>query len=142
MTDSINKETTNDNAAMNNKDSVFPTMPTIDSDSPWLKTYERYGIDATIDMPDDNTSLLDVFERNFSRYGKKTAYICMGASISFKELDLYSRQIASYLQSLGLVTGDKVGVMMPNLLQYPVVALGIIRAGMVLVNVNLSLIHI
>lgn len=71
MTDSINKETTNDNAAMNNKDSVFPTMPTIDSDSPWLKTYERYGIDATIDMPDDNTSLLDVFERNFSRYGKK-----------------------------------------------------------------------
>ena len=136
MTDSINKETTNDNAAMNNKDSVFPTMPTIDSDSPWLKTYERYGIDATIDMPDDNTSLLDVFERNFSRYGKKTAYICMGASISFKELDLYSRQIASYLQSLGLVTGDKVGVMMPNLLQYPVVALGIIRAGMVLVNVN------
>ena len=60
----------------------------------------------------------------------------MGASVSFKQLDLYSRQIASYLQSLGLVKGDKVGVMMPNILQYPVVALGIIRAGMVLVNVN------
>ncbi|WP_049750959.1 AMP-binding protein [Psychrobacter arcticus] len=115
---------------------VFPTMPTIASDSPWLSAYERYGINPTIEMPDDSTSLLDVFERNFSRYGQKTAYICMGASITFKQLDLYSRQIASYLQSLGLVKGDKVGVMMPNILQYPVVALGIIRAGMVLVNVN------
>ncbi len=114
----------------------FPTMPTIASDRPWLNAYERYGIDATIDMPDDETSLLDVFERNFRRYGKKPAYICMGASISFKELDLYSRQIASYLQSLGLKKGDKVAVMMPNILQYPIVALGIIRAGMVLVNVN------
>jgi len=136
MTDSTNKKTTNDNAAINNKDSAFPTMPMIPSDSPWLGTYERYGIAATIDMPDDSTSLLEVFERNFSRYGQKPAYICMGASITFKQLDLFSRQIASYLQSLGLVKGDKVGVMMPNLLQYPVVALGIIRAGMVLVNVN------
>ncbi|KRU22755.1 long-chain fatty acid--CoA ligase [Psychrobacter piscatorii] len=111
-------------------------MPTIASDSPWLSAYERYSIDATIEMPEDSTSLLDVFERNFNRYGQKTAYICMGASISFKQLDLYSRQIASYLQSLGLVKGDKVGVMMPNLLQYPIIALGVIRAGMILVNVN------
>lgn len=155
MTDNINKETKNDKAAASNKDTTsdnahqnsahqnsiyqdnaFPTMPTIPSDSPWLNAYERYNIAATIDMPDDSTSLLDVFERNFSRYGQKPAYICMGSSISFKQLDLYSRQIASYLQSLGLVKGDKVGVMMPNILQYPVVALGIIRAGMVLVNVN------
>ncbi|MDX2373604.1 AMP-binding protein [Psychrobacter sp. PP-21] len=145
MTDNINKETTDNNAETNGtgsaseytyQDNAFPTMPTIASDSPWLSAYERYSIDATIDMPEDNTSLLDVFERNFSRYGQKTAYICMGASISFKQLDLYSRQIASYLQSLGLVKGDKVGVMMPNILQYPVVALGVIRAGMILVNVN------
>ncbi|MGM8888293.1 AMP-binding protein, partial [Psychrobacter sp. 1U2] len=113
---------------------AFPTMPTIPSDRPWLDAYERYGIDATIDMPDDETSLLEVFERNFRRYGQKTAYLCMGASITFKQLDLYSRQIASYLQSLGLDKGDKVGVMMPNILQYPIVMLGIIRAGMVLVN--------
>ncbi len=114
----------------------FPTMPAIASDRPWLAAYERYNISSTIDMPEDETSLLDVFERNFRLYGKKPAYICMGASISFKELDLYSRQIASYLQSLGLVKGDKVAAMMPNILQYPIVALGIIRAGMVLVNVN------
>ena len=145
MTDNINKETTENNAATGGKadaaghdyqSNAFPTMPTIASDSPWLSAYERYDIDATIEMPEDSTSLLDVFERNFSRYGQKTAYICMGASISFKQLDLYSRQIASYLQSLGLVKGDKVGVMMPNLLQYPIVALGVIRAGMILVNVN------
>ena len=139
MTDSINKETSKHNAAGNAQsivENAFPTMPTIDSDSPWLSTYERYGIEPTIDMPDDSTSLLEVFERNFSRYGHKPAYICMGASITFKQLDLYSRQIASYLQSLGLVKGDKVGVMMPNILQYPIVMLGIIRAGMVLVNVN------
>ena len=145
MTDNINKETTDNSAATDDKanttndvyqSNAFPTMPTIDSDSPWLSAYERYSIDATIEMPEDNTSLLDVFERNFSRYGQKPAYICMGSSITFKQLDLYSRQIASYLQSIGLVAGDKVGVMMPNVLQYPVVALGIIRAGMVLVNVN------
>ncbi|QUY51539.1 AMP-binding protein [Psychrobacter pacificensis] len=145
MTDNINKETTDNNAGTSDKgnaseyiyqDNAFPTMPTIASDSPWLSAYERYSIDATIEMPEDSTSLLDVFERNFNRYGQKTAYICMGASISFKQLDLYSRQIASYLQSLGLVKGDKVGVMMPNLLQYPIIALGVIRAGMILVNVN------
>ena len=145
MTDNINKETTDNNAGTSDKgnaseyiyqDNAFPTMPTIASDSPWLSAYERYSIDATIEMPEDSTSLLDVFERNFNRYGQKMAYICMGASISFKQLDLYSRQIASYLQSLGLVKGDKVGVMMPNLLQYPIIALGVIRAGMILVNVN------
>ena len=145
MTDNINKETTDNNAGTSDKgnaseyiyqDNAFPTMPSIASDSPWLSAYERYSIDATIEMPEDSTSLLDVFERNFNRYGQKTAYICMGASISFKQLDLYSRQIASYLQSLGLVKGDKVGVMMPNLLQYPIIALGVIRAGMILVNVN------
>ena len=145
MTDNINKETTDNNAGTSDKgnaseyiyqDNAFPTMPTIASDSPWLSAYERYSIDATIEMPEDSTSLLDVFERNFNRYGQKMAYICMGASISFKQLDLYSRQIASYLQSLGLVKGDKIGVMMPNLLQYPIIALGVIRAGMILVNVN------
>nr|WP_201586617.1 AMP-binding protein [Psychrobacter jeotgali] len=136
------KDQADDKAIQNNSAqsmsdmTAFPTMPDIPTDRPWLDVYERYGIDSTIEMPDDETSLLEVFERNFSRYGQKTAYVCMDASISYKQLDLYSRQIASYLQSIGLVKGDKVAVMMPNLLQYPIVALGIIRAGMVLVNVN------
>ncbi|WP_019673518.1 AMP-binding protein [Psychrobacter lutiphocae] len=115
---------------------TFPTYPDIPSDRPWLASYERYGIADHIEKPADDTSLLEVFERNFSRYASRDAYICMGASITYRELDNYSRQIAAYLQSLGLSVGDKVAVMMPNVLQYPVVALGVLRAGMILVNVN------
>ena len=115
---------------------TFPTMPDVPQDRPWRATYEQYGLSPTIDMPNDDTSLLDVFERNFARYGNKDAYICMNTSITYKELDNYSRQIAAYLQSLGLKKGDKVAAMMPNVLQYPIVALGVIRAGMILVNVN------
>lgn len=115
---------------------TYPTFPEIPSDRPWFETYKRYGLSSSIDMPADDTSLLDVFERNFARYGSKDAYICMDASITYRELDHYSRQIAAYLQSIGLKKGDKVAVMMPNVLQYPILALGIIRAGMILVNVN------
>ncbi len=132
----VQKDQTKKDGQTMSEMTAFPTMPTIPGDRPWLDAYERYGINATIDMPDDDTSLLEVFERNFRRYGKKPAFIFMGESINYRQLDLYSRQIASYLQSLGLVKGDKVGVMMPNILQYPIAALGIIRAGMVLVNIN------
>ncbi|MUG32694.1 AMP-binding protein [Psychrobacter sanguinis] len=106
------------------------------SDRPWFESYERYGITSQIERPADDTSLLEVFERNFARFGNRDAYICMGGSITYRELDTKSRQIAAYLQSLGLKVGDKVAAMMPNVLQYPVVALGVLRAGMILVNVN------
>lgn len=115
---------------------TFPTYPDIPSDRPWLESYERYGLASSIEKPADDTSLLEVFERNFARYGNRDAYVCMGASLTYRELDNRSRQIAAYLQSLGLKVGDKVAVMMPNVLQYPVVALGVLRAGMILVNVN------
>ncbi|SJM67687.1 AMP-binding protein [Psychrobacter piechaudii] len=115
---------------------TFPTYPDIPSDRPWLESYERYGLASSIEKPADDTSLLEVFERNFARYGNRGAYVCMGASLTYRELDNRSRQIAAYLQSLGLKVGDKVAVMMPNVLQYPVVALGVLRAGMILVNVN------
>lgn len=115
---------------------IFPTYPDIPSDRPWLESYERYGLASSIEKPADDTSLLEVFERNFARYGNRDAYICMGAKLTYRELDNRSRQIAAYLQSLGLKVGDKVAVMMPNILQYPIVSLGILRAGMILVNVN------
>ncbi|WP_131667916.1 AMP-binding protein [Psychrobacter pygoscelis] len=114
----------------------YPQIPEIPSDRPWLETYERYGIPADIELPAKNSSMLDIFERNFARYGNKKAFTCMDVSLTFHKLDLYSRQIAAYLQSLGLKKGDKVAAMMPNILQYPIVALGVIRAGMTLVNVN------
>ena len=115
---------------------TFPTYPDIPSDRPWLESYERYGLASSIEKPADDTSLLEVFERNFARYGNRGAYVCMGASLTYRELDNRSRQIAAYLQSLGLKVGDKVAVMMPNVLQDPVVAQGVLRAGMILVNVN------
>ncbi|WP_201588290.1 AMP-binding protein [Psychrobacter jeotgali] len=106
------------------------------NDKVWLKTYEELGMTYDIDMPSDDTSLIDIFEDSFAKYKDKTAFICMGSSLSFQEVDLYSRQVAAYLQSLGLTKGDKVAVMMPNILQLPVTVIGVLRAGLTLVNVN------
>ncbi|WP_350655991.1 AMP-binding protein [Psychrobacter sp. S1-30-MNA-CIBAN-0213] len=106
------------------------------NDKVWLKTYEALGLTYDIDMPAEDTSLIDIFEQSFVKHGDKTAFVCMGSSITFKEVDLYSRQVAAYLQSLGLVKGDKVAVMMPNILQLPVTVIGVLRAGLTLVNVN------
>ncbi|HSP86404.1 MAG TPA: AMP-binding protein [Psychrobacter sp.] len=106
------------------------------NDKVWVKTYEKLGLQYDIDMPPANTSLIDILEQNFINYAGKTAFVCMDVKLSYDELDLYSKQFAAYLQSLGLVKGDKVGVMMPNILQLPVAVLGVLRAGMTLVNVN------
>ncbi len=108
----------------------------VPSDRPWVKTYADKGLDITVKVPDGVNSLLDSFDKNFAVHGDKVALTCMGASITYRELDTYSRQIASYLQSLGLTKGDKVAVMMPNILQYPIAMIGIVRAGLTLVNVN------
>ena len=106
------------------------------NDKVWLKTYEKLGIQYDIDMPPANTSLIDIIEQNFINHAGKTAFVCMDVKLSYEELDLYSKQVAAYLQSLGLQKGDKVAVMMPNILQLPVAVLGVLRAGMTLVNVN------
>jgi len=105
-------------------------------DKVWVKTYEKLGIQYDIDMPPANTSLIDIIEQNFINYAGKTAFVCMDVKLSYEELDLHSKQVAAYLQSLGLQKGDKVAVMMPNILQLPVAVLGVLRAGMTLVNVN------
>ncbi|WLP94166.1 AMP-binding protein [Psychrobacter sp. M13] len=112
------------------------TTATRNNDPVWLKTYEELGITYNIDMPANNTSLIDIFEKSFAEHGDKTAFICMDAKITFREVDIYSRQIAAYLQSLGLSKGDKVAVMMPNILQLPVTVIAVLRAGYTLVNVN------
>ena len=105
-------------------------------DKVWVKTYEKLGIQYDIDMPAANTSLIDILEQNFVNHEGKVAFVCMNVELSYAELDIYSKQIAVYLQSLGLKKGDKVAVMMPNILQLPVAVLGVLRAGMTLVNVN------
>ncbi|OLF41677.1 AMP-binding protein [Psychrobacter sp. Rd 27.2] len=106
------------------------------NDKVWVKTYEKLGMQYDIDMPPADTSLLEILEQNFIKHAGKTAFVCMDVKLSYEELDRYSKQVAAYLQSLGLKKGDKVAVMMPNILQLPVAVLGVLRAGLTLVNVN------
>jgi len=103
-------------------------------DKVWLQHYDP-SIAPEIN-PDAYNSVVEVFEDSVSKYGDKTAYINMGHSITFKELDQLSKQFAAYLQNSGLQRGDSVAIMMPNLMQYPVAIFGVLRAGMVVVNVN------
>ncbi len=101
----------------------------------WLN---RYPADVPADInPDRYRSLIELFEHAALRYAEQTAFINMGQSISFRQLDARSRAFAAYLQQgLGLKKGDRVALMMPNLLQYPIALFGILRAGMIVVNVN------
>lgn len=77
-----------------------------------------------------------MLDRSLKKFAGRTAYKFMGASISFADVDEQSRAFAAHLQSLGLQKGDRVAVMMPNVPQYPVAMAGILRAGLVIVNVN------
>lgn len=100
----------------------------------WLSAYPE-GVPAEID-PTRYGSLVVLMEEAFAQYADRVAYSFMGADISFAQTDRQSLSLAAYLQSLGLVKGDRVAVMMPNIPQYPVAVAGILRAGFVVVNVN------
>ena len=101
----------------------------------WLKRYPE-GMPETID-PEHYHSLLDLFEKSFADYSDLPAFTNMGKVLTYSELDSATKRVASYIQNdLGLKKGDKVAVMMPNLLQTPVTILGVLRAGCVVVNVN------
>ncbi|WP_283709246.1 long-chain-fatty-acid--CoA ligase FadD [Pseudoalteromonas prydzensis] len=101
----------------------------------WLKRYPE-GMPETID-PEHYNSLLEVFEKSFTDYKDLPAFTNMGKTLSYAEIDSATKRVAAYIQNdLGLNKGDKVAVMMPNLLQTPVSILGILRAGCVVVNVN------
>ncbi|AYH08112.1 long-chain-fatty-acid--CoA ligase FadD [Pectobacterium parmentieri] len=101
----------------------------------WLSRYPA-DVPAEID-PDRYSSLIDMFENNVRRYADRPAFINMGEVMTFRKLEERSRAFAAYLQNqLKLQKGDRVALMMPNLLQYPVALFGVLRAGMVVVNVN------
>ncbi|EKN6192750.1 long-chain-fatty-acid--CoA ligase FadD [Yersinia enterocolitica] len=101
----------------------------------WLKRYPA-DVPAEID-PDRYSSLVEMFENAALRYADQPAFINMGEVMTFRKLEERSRAFAAYLQQgLGLQKGDRVALMMPNLLQYPIALFGILRAGMVVVNVN------
>ncbi|MGB9096457.1 long-chain-fatty-acid--CoA ligase FadD [Erwinia sp.] len=101
----------------------------------WLN---RYPADVPAEISADRyTSLIDLFEQAVKRYADQPAFINMGQAMTYRKLEERSRAFAAYLQQgLGLKKGDRVALMMPNLLQYPIALFGILRAGMIVVNVN------
>ena len=101
---------------------------------PWL---QHYPADVPAELPDfPYRSLAELLDEAFAKHGDLPAFHFMGTTMSFRELDEQSRIFAAYLQSLGLKQGDRVALMMPNVLQYPVAVAGVLRAGMVVVNTN------
>ncbi|OGB79185.1 MAG: long-chain fatty acid--CoA ligase, partial [Burkholderiales bacterium RIFCSPLOWO2_12_FULL_67_210] len=108
------------------------TEPT--ADRPWLGAYPN-GVPADIDVA-QYPSLVHLMEESFQKYAGRPAYSFMGKELSFAQADSLSQAFAAYLQGLGLVKGDRVAIMMPNVPQYPVAVAGILRAGFVVVNVN------
>jgi long-chain acyl-CoA synthetase len=101
----------------------------------WLKEYPQ-GIPAEVDIH-EYSSLRDIFEKSCRKFADLPAYGNMSVSMSYRELDQLSRDFAAYLQNdLGLIKGDRVAIMLPNLLQYPVALFGTLRAGLTVVNVN------
>jgi len=100
----------------------------------WLKQYPA-GVPAEV-KTDVYPSLNALLDESFGKYASANAYKFMGKAFSFGQIDEMSRAFAVHLQASGLNKGDRVAVMMPNVPQYPVVVAGILRAGMVVVNVN------
>ena len=100
----------------------------------WLKSYPA-GVPAVVDIT-QYSSLVALLDEAFAKYRDLPAYVCMGATLTYGEIDDRSRAFAAWLQSQGLKRGDRVALMMPNVLQYPVAMAAVLRAGLIVVNVN------
>ncbi|HET8701289.1 MAG TPA: AMP-binding protein, partial [Nitrococcus sp.] len=101
----------------------------------WLKSYPP-GVPAEIDL-DEFASLNDIFERSARLYANRRAFSNMGSALTYRELDARSRAFGAWLQQrAGLRKGDRVALMLPNILQYPVALLGALRVGLTVVNIN------
>lgn len=101
----------------------------------WLKSYAK---DVAADInPDTYASINQIFEASFKKFADRPAFSNMGTSLSYAQLDHLSQQFAAFLQNdLGLKKGDCVAIMSPNILQYPVCLYGILRAGLIVMNIN------
>ena len=105
------------------------------TDKPWLQSYPE-GVPEFADV-DAYDSVVDLFEESIEKFRDRPSFVSMGASITFGELDDQSKAFAAWLQASGkFEKGDRIALMMPNLLQYPIAVLGILRAGLTVVNTN------
>lgn len=103
-------------------------------EKPWLQNYPK-GVPANID-PDQYPNLVVMMEEIFAKYNDLPAFISMGKTLTFRQLDQQSSYFGAYLQSRGLQPGDRIALMMPNMLQYPVALIGALKAGLIIVNTN------
>jgi long-chain acyl-CoA synthetase len=104
------------------------------ADRIWLSSYPP---NTPSDIaPLKHSSIAALIEESFKRFADRPAFTCMGKTISYKDLEDYSTRIGAWLQSLGLEKGDRVALMMPNVLQTPVAMAAVLRAGYTVVNVN------
>ena len=102
---------------------------------PWFKFYPE-SVPHQVDV-EAYASIVDLFEESVQKFQNATAYECMGKRISYRDLDEMSRDFAAYLQQeLKMKKGDRIGIQMPNILQYPIAMFGALRAGLIVVNVN------
>lgn len=106
----------------------------VNPSKPWLKNYPD-GVPHDVDISEYH-SLLDMFDECFERYPNRRACEYLGKFLTYGELDQHSRHFAAYLQNLGLEPGSRVAIMLPNVMQFQIAMLGVLRAGFVVVNVN------
>jgi len=104
------------------------------SDKSWLEHYSD-GVPAEIDLG-EFASVVDIFEHSCEQFADNVAFVNFGRELTYRDLDRKSRAFGAWLQARGLNKGDRVAIMLPNLLQYPIALFGILRAGLVVVNTN------
>jgi len=104
------------------------------TDKPWLGQYPA-NLPAEIDMTEFD-SVPDVINKSCASYSDSVAYVNFGAELTYKEVDRLSAAFGAQLQSMGLKKGERIAIMMPNVLQYPIAVFGALRAGLVVVNTN------
>jgi long-chain acyl-CoA synthetase len=100
----------------------------------WLEHYPA-GVPHDVDL-NTYSSLVEMAEEGFKKYADRAMFTCLDKTLSFREVDALSTAFGAWLQSKGLAKGARVALMMPNVLQYPIVIIGVLRAGYVVVNVN------
>lgn len=114
-----------------------PTTERLEADSaaPWLASYPA-GVPREIKLEGGPSTLKELLEDSFQRFSERAMFSFMGTELTYAAVDSLSLKLGVYLQGLGLESGDRVAVMLPNIPQYPIVVAAILRAGYVLVNVN------
>jgi long-chain acyl-CoA synthetase len=108
--------------------------PEMSIDAPWIRHYPP-GVPAEVDVG-QYRSVVALMEESFAKYAADCAYVGLGTSLSFGDMDRLSRALAAWLQGRGLQRGDRVALMMPNVLAFPVASAAVLRAGFIVVNVN------